>query len=160
MTTAPSSPPDRADLPDPPGPPDPAVLARFAGFVADSVPRLIERARREVVLARFIGKLAVDQGVREVRSRLAPESTHAEPADTADPPLDGGPTGGHTPTPTPPGDAQSLALADYDHLSSAQIVTMLPGLDVNERAAIETYELAGRHRRTVLGKLEQLRSST
>jgi hypothetical protein len=52
-----------------------------------------------------------------------------------------------------------LALADYDHLSSAQIVGKLEGLDDVERGAIERYEIAGRHRRTILGKLEQLRSA-
>ena len=36
----------------------------------DQVPAALERVRREIVLARFIGKLAVDQGVRELRSRV------------------------------------------------------------------------------------------
>ncbi len=62
---------------------------------------------------------------------------------------------------TGPGDApdvDTLALADYDHLSSAQIVAKLDGLDEPELVAIERYELAGRHRRTILGKLVQLRT--
>lgn len=55
-------------------------------------------------------------------------------------------------------DAGSLALADYDHLPASQIVAMLADLDDDERAAIEQYERANRHRRTVLGKLDQLRT--
>ena len=75
MTTAPSSPPDE------PRPP----LARLAELavvvpvevgsrlieavpaVVDKVPAAAERVKREIVLARFLGKLAVDQGVREVQ---------------------------------------------------------------------------------------------
>jgi hypothetical protein len=56
-----------------------------------------------------------------------------------------------------PVDAASLALADYDHLPASDIVALLDGLEPSERSAIEAYERAGRHRRTVLGKLDQLR---
>jgi hypothetical protein len=56
-------------------------------------------------------------------------------------------------------DVTTLGLADYDHLSSAQIVGKLAGLDATERHEIERYERAGRHRRTILGKLEQLRAA-
>jgi hypothetical protein len=172
MTTAPSSPPDEPRSP----------LARLVGLalvvpvevsgriveavpaVVDKVPSAAERVRREVVLARFLGKMVVDQGVREVRSRLsahddgsatppaapstsptvAPESADAGRPDTVVEPADTVP------------DVATLALADYDHLSSVQIVGKLGGLDVDERAAIERYERAGRHRRTILGKLAQL----
>jgi hypothetical protein len=125
--------------------------------------------------------LVVDQGVRELRARLQAddrgsspvtqevqqgriepersevqqppvddrgESTSADDAadDVADDVADGVP------------DVTSLALADYDHLSSAQIVAKLDGLDAVEREAIERYERNGRHRRTVLGKLDQMRA--
>jgi hypothetical protein len=55
--------------------------------------------------------------------------------------------------------AAELALTDYDHLSSAQIVAKLSGLEASERAKIEKYERAHRHRRTILGKLDQLGST-
>ena len=89
MTTAPSSPPDE------PRPP----LARLVEIavvlpvevgsrlieavpaVVDKVPSAAERVKREIVLARFLGKLVVDQGVRELRSRLIPEHGHPEPAE-------------------------------------------------------------------------------
>jgi hypothetical protein len=55
--------------------------------------------------------------------------------------------------------ASTLALADYDHLPASDIVSMLAGLEPRERDAIEAYELQGRHRRTILGKLAQLRDA-
>ncbi len=171
MTTAPSSPPD---------PPAPLVvrLAELAVMlplelssrlvdavpaVAEKVPGAADRVRREVVLARFIGKLAVDQGLNELRSRIA-SSGPVEPAESvgrantvdgladaaqrevADTSIDEGPAP----------DASALALADYDHLSSSQVVAKLTDLDPAELDEIAAYERANRHRRTVLGKLEQL----
>jgi hypothetical protein len=131
----------------------------------DQVPAAFERVRREIVLARFIGKLAVDQGVRELRSRMdefvggagvspddaAPDDLDA-PVDAIDP----------IEAPDDPGlqthvDVASLALADYDHLPASDIVALLDDLEPAERSTIEAYERAGRHRRTILGKLDQLR---
>jgi len=149
--------------------------------VVDKVPSAADRVRREVVLARFLGKLAVDQGVRELRARLTPPDT-AEP-DTAQPTDTGAPAPQRDrPSPSAGSDATAaseapvdttidtsvdtrvdtaeaagLALVDYDHLSSAQIVAKLDGLDAVERDDIERYEREGRHRRTILGKLAQLR---
>ena len=168
MTTARSSPPDESTPP----------LARLIELalvvpvevssrlldavpaVVDKVPAAAGRIKREIVLARFLGKLAVDQGLREVRDRLAPaESSSAPLADRPDPvdapsrDVDDPPDELETP------DAATLALADYDHLSSAQIVAKLDGLDAEERATLEEYERAGRHRRTILGKLDQLRTT-
>ena len=51
-----------------------------------------------------------------------------------------------------------LALADYDHLPASDVVSKLAGLEPDERDAIEAYELSGRRRRTILGKIEQLKS--
>jgi DNA-directed RNA polymerase specialized sigma24 family protein len=120
----------------------------------DQVPAAISRVQREIVLARFLGKLAVDQGVREVRQRI--ESMVApvlgvEPIET-EPAADSGEV-------IDPQPAATLALADYDHLPASDVVSMLAGLDPDERDAIEAYELQGRHRRTILGKLAQLRDA-
>ena len=169
MTTARSSPPDESTPP----------LARLIELalvvpvevssrlldavpaVVDKVPAAAGRIKREIVLARFLGKLAVDQGLREVRDRLAPaESSSAPLADRPDPGRRAvarcrRPAGRTRDTLT----AATLALADYDHLSSAQIVAKLDGLDADELATLEEYERAGRHRRTILGKLDQLRTT-
>ena len=134
----------------------------------DQVPAAIGRVQREIVLARFLGKLAVDQGVREVRQRieslLAPteptndarEATHHTARtdtvdDTADDTADRGTDRVI--------DSGTLALADYDHLAASDIVSMLAGLEPDERDAIEAYELQGRHRRTILGKMAQLKDT-
>jgi hypothetical protein len=174
MTTARSSPPDEPRSP----------LARLVELalvvpvevsgriveavpaVVDKVPTAAERVKQEVVLARFLGKMVVDQGVREVRSRLSPHDDESAPATATSVP---GPTvdvdrpEAEAPATAAAGgvaaeapDVETLALADYDHLSSAQIVGKLGGLDADERRAIERYERAGRHRRTILGKLAQL----
>ncbi len=134
----------------------------------DQVPAAFERVRREIVLARFIGKLAVDQGVRELRSRVeevvggagvpsadaAPDDAESGPddLDAIDPTEDSDDPGPQTHVVV-----ASLALADYDHLPASDIVALLEGLEPAERSAIEAYERAGRHRRTILGKLDQLR---
>ena len=126
--------------------------------VVDRIPSVAGRIRREIVLARFIGKLAVDHGVDELQKRTRLQPTVTEPATHADAPVPA--TSGATievATPSAP-DVDTLALSDYDHLSSAQIVAKLDGLDRPERDGIEAYERSGRHRRTILGKLDQLRS--
>ncbi len=133
-------------------------LVEAIPVVVDKVPSAAERVKREVVLARFLGKMAVDQGVREVRSRLTsgePQHTTIEPSTRDATPA---PAAVRTAWVDIP-DVTTLALADYDHLSSAQIVGKLDGLDAAERTAIERYEQVGRHRRTILGKLEQLRTA-
>ena len=56
-------------------------------------------------------------------------------------------------------DAEVLAVPDYDQLPAIDIIDQLGDLSDAERAAIEAYELAHRRRRTVLGKLDQLRST-
>ena len=135
--------------------------------VVDKVPSAAERVKREIVLARFLGKLVVDQGVRELRSKLTPERGPGDRAASGtEPEQDDTPAIAPPPAAVPPADVSdvpdvtTLALADYDHLSSAQIVGKLDGLDDAEREAIERYESAGRHRRTILGKLEQLRTAS
>lgn len=55
--------------------------------------------------------------------------------------------------------ASDLALPDYDRLPASQIVAMLDDLVPAERDDIERYERANRGRRTVLGKLDQLRQA-
>lgn len=135
--------------------------------VVDKVPSAADRVRREIVLARFLGKLAVDQGLSEIRSRLSPTESTADVPERPTPPEPVEPVVERTPAAdatSPAGSsdvpsADALALADYDHLSSAQIVSKLAGLDASELDAIDTYERAGRHRRTILGKVEQLRRS-
>jgi len=120
----------------------------------DQIPALVDRVRRELVLARFVGKLVVDRGLQEAHSRLdhalsvsAVDAAEVVPPVAAD---DAGVESVNRP------DVDDLALSDYDQLPSAHIVAKLDGLDAAERDAIERYERSGRHRRTILGKLERI----
>lgn len=133
----------------------------------DQLPAAVDRVRREIVLARFIGKLAVDQGVREARQRIGALVDSVLPAaagepidvDSAEVPPQGPATrADERPLRSSAIDPESLALPGYDHLPASDIVAKLAGLDPDERAAIEAYERHGRGRRTVLGRLEQLKA--
>jgi hypothetical protein len=130
---------------------------------AEQLPGLADRVRDQLVFARFIGRLAVQQGNVEIRRRISsaaePATSAAEPATSADlsdrehdhptePGLDTSPIGKI--------DVVDLALPDYDQLPAAHIIDKLAGLTRSERDLIESYEAATRGRRTVLGKLERL----
>jgi hypothetical protein len=133
--------------------------------VLASAPPSIEKARQQIVLARFVGKLAVDRGAREVRQRLegGPEALEAESlAKVPEPTSEALATEDDVDTSScdegaASVDQESLALPDYDHLPAAHVVAKLPGLSQAERDTIENYEMNGRHRRTILGKLALLR---
>lgn len=149
MTTAQSSPPD---------PTRHALTSLVERAIA-----LPELARREIVLARFLGKMAVDHGLRELRARLVPDDAPKETSTAGVAPHvvadDHRSDDAAMPDVADVPDVAALALSDYDHLSSAQVIAKLDGLDAEEREAIESYERASRHRRIILGKLEQLRQS-
>jgi hypothetical protein len=133
----------------------------------DQVPAAIARVRREIVLARFLGKLAVDQGLREARDRVEALVGSLVPSPPGEPiDVEGTEVVPHRSAPDAPAapdapvvtiDPDTLALPGYDHLPASDIVAKLGGLDPDERDAIEAYERQGRGRRTVLGRLEQLK---
>ncbi len=54
--------------------------------------------------------------------------------------------------------ADDLAIPGYAHLSASQIIAHLDGLTDADLARIEAHELATRKRKTVLARIEQLRS--
>lgn len=138
------------------------IEARLVG----DVPAALKQARQQLVFARFIGKIAVDQGVQQLRQLLAADVTEPDVADPdpaeSPPPAN---TASAPPTaPSVPGDAaapapEELALPDYDQLPAAHIVSKLNGLTSTELDAIEAYEMVHRHRRTVLGKIAQLQAT-
>ena len=117
------------------------------------------KARQQLAFARFVGKMAVDQGAIELRRRLAPPAARSDPDRSR--------------APQPPDEANNeaaeegsgklalglaeLALPDYDQLPASQIVSKLSGLTLSELNALEAYETAHRQRRTVLGRIRQLK---
>lgn len=125
--------------------------------LVDDLPTNITKAKQQIDFARFIGKMAVERGVNELTDKLRDatrssvevsdvviEARSVEVADDlmADPLAV---------------DADQLALADYDQLAASHIISKLAGLTDAEITEIEQYELAHRGRRTVLGKIDQIR---
>ncbi len=149
--------------------PTPAERAIAAAFYApiglgaqlvDDLPAVLNKARQQIVFARFIGKLAVDQGVNEFRQRIAPsaigsEMDVAQVSEPDDAPDESAPEQSAEMALDP----EELALPDYDQLPASHIVSKLAGLTPSELDAIDAYEMANRHRRTVLGKIAQLKVS-
>lgn len=60
-------------------------------------------------------------------------------------------------TPSTDGAPPDLPIDDYESLAASQVVDRLPTLTPDELRAIEVFEMANRSRRTVLGRIEQLR---
>ena len=129
--------------------------------VAEDLPDLVAKARQQLVFARFIGKMAVERGVNDLRDRIAdlgtaeagtPATSGSHRAAGEADVDDGSPS---APIPS----SVELALPDYDQLAATHILSKLGGLTGAELDAIEAYESAHRHRRTVLGKITQLRGN-
>ncbi len=141
-------------------------------MLLDPLAGLVDHGQRKVVLARSVGKVAVDRAIGQLRDRLVPEPLSPVPLiETIAMSTAEDPAPPSSPSATPPaseladadhGDApgrDELVLPDYDHLPAAHVVSKLASLTPKERAAIERYELAHRHRRTILGKIDQLRET-
>jgi hypothetical protein len=121
-----------------------AGITRFRDEVEEQV--RADRARAEA--RRSGGRTTVSTSARSRGAgRVSPATTTATAAES-----EGAGAASSTES------ATELALPDYDHLPASQIVAMLADLDRPELDAIESYELAHRHRRTVLGKIDQLRA--
>jgi hypothetical protein len=63
------------------------------------------------------------------------------------------------PAPPPPA-VEGLAIPGYDALSASQVVQRLAGLSGDELEAVRSYESATRGRKTILNRVEQLRTGT
>ncbi len=150
--------------------------------LAEELPQRVAQARRQVETAKFVGRFAVHQGVREVRSRLdeladrpatstswgpgsadstpvADETPDCAPDRAPDEPVQGDPLNASKPVAVDVPSVDDLALADYDELPASHIVTKLDGLAADELDDIAAFEGAHRNRRTVLGKISQLRDA-
>jgi len=131
--------------------------------VADDLPDLVAKARQQLVFARFVGKMAVERGVNDLRDRIADlgtaeASTPAAATSGSHRAAGEADVGVGSPS-APISSSVELALPDYDQLAATHILSKLAGLTGAELDAIEAYESAHRHRRTVLGKITQLRGN-
>lgn len=130
---------------------------------------VIGRVRREIGRACGAGGRAAERFVAEVRRQLDDGEPPIEPRNTNIDVHTAAPESSVPPPREHDGDdgepatipaVEDLPLPDYDLLPAAHVVAALGDLEQHERDAIEAYERAGRHRRTILGKLDQLREDT
>jgi hypothetical protein len=175
----PSTPPDPAKLLD-------AALDVFVyapiGFLLDArevVPKLAERGKGQVALARLFGRYAIARGQAEadrlIRSNKSAASPTAPPTPTPEPetrPAAARATRARAKSTTAtrattarkakaapkPGTASSLAIPGYDTLSASQVVPRLDALRPAELEAVRAYEAAHRGRRTILNRIAQLQA--
>lgn len=150
-----------------------AVLDLFVyapiGFVfeaRDVIPKLAERGRNQVTLARLFGRYAVQRGQVEADRIISRNrATAAASSATADAPPPETPvvTTRATPrrrrvTPTEGTLDDTLAIPGYDSLSASQVVPRLDALRPDELDAVRRYEIAHRGRRTILNRIAQLQA--
>jgi hypothetical protein len=154
-------------------------LAVFApiGFALEArrlLPSFVERGRAQVNMAKMVGQFAVAHGQTTAAKQLgkvqeqaeailgelglgpAPASTSPEPApvvapEEAAPSVRVAPRSGAA--------AAELPIADYDSLAASQVIPRLAGRSGAELDAVEAYEQAHRGRKTILGKVAQLRGA-
>jgi hypothetical protein len=172
------------DVSDRKGPVDQALdLLVYAplGFALDArtlLPKLVDRGRSQVALARMMGQFAVEKGQKGAGRRLsqAQEQAFAALADLGLLPGNGqGPTTAPAPAPdavtprsaerppkpprptapTVPAGAD-LAIPEFDSLAASQVIPRLEGLSPEELEAVRTYEAGRRGRKTILNKIAQL----
>lgn len=142
-----------------------------------------ERAETQVRMARMVGQFAVSAGKKEIERRLAawrpqPGASAGNVTDTTSSPAPGAPTSAPAATPDavvssegahtaangrpnlemdgPVPSVTDLAIPGYDSLAASQVVERLASLSAEELDLVRRYEAGGRHRRTVLHRIEQL----
>jgi hypothetical protein len=142
------------------------------------LPNLIETGKtrfdNQITVARFIGKMAVQQGRKELQRRLDDaERSRRGPGVVVDdahiPPV-ATPLTASLPeivlelvAESPLLDdaavvAAELPIGGYDSLAASQVVLRLGSLTPDELTSIERYEITHRNRRTILGKINQLQA--
>jgi hypothetical protein len=181
----------------PSAPLDPAKLLDAAldvfvyapiGFLFDArevVPKLAERGKGQVALARLFGRFAVQRGqaeadrilrLRNAATRPAGDDAGAAPASAAAATAarsaprsapSGATSGGakaaakrkaKAPAKRKAVVASGLAIPGYDTLSASQVVPRLDALRPAELEAVRAYEAAHRGRRTILNRIAQLQA--
>lgn len=119
--------------------------------VTRSVQRRVEQP---IAVVRTMVSLAVNTVLGQ--TPFSRPGTPSGTADTAPPPITGRAYTRAAPAPEHP--TAVLPIDDYESLAASQVVSRLERLDLDELAAIEEFELSHRGRRTILGKIEQLRA--
>ena len=147
----------------------PAGLALTA---AEEFPKLVEKGRHRVEgqlhTARLVGQFAVQMGRRQLESSLGglrPGADSGSPVAAAGGEASAPPETAPSQRTTAGSDngalaSDALGIPGYDSLSASQVVQRLGGLTAGELEAIRDHELAHRHRRTILNRVDQLLGPT
>jgi hypothetical protein len=110
----------------------------------DNLPKVkpvgLKEINQQIRSARMVGTMTVNQAKREVEKLLTPQ-----PTVKVEPPIET--------VEVPP-----LPISNYDSLTAAEIIRLLDALTPAERQQLADHETAHRKRRTVLGRIDQLRS--
>jgi phage I-like protein len=147
---------------------DLALYAPIGMYTAlkEELPAFTKQGRQvvenRVMLARFIGQMAVQQGRREVDKRLAARRPPASSAvvDTVAHEATSAPTDVAATVASVAADevpsADSLAISGYESLPAVNVVQRLATLTADEIEQIRRFEVANRGRRTILAKIDVL----
>lgn len=132
------------------------------------VPQLAERGRKQVVLARMMGQYTVRKGqarAERVLTQLQSLAAHQVRSDGAPATMGERESTPVAQAPAPAARPQhngevaaTLAIPDYDSLSASQVVPRLESLSAGELDAVRAYESSNRGRKTILNKIDQLKS--
>jgi hypothetical protein len=108
----------------------------------DNLPKVkpigLKEVNQQISSARMLGTMTVNQARREIEKLLP------KPPIVTDPPIET--------VAVPP-----LPITNYDSMTAAQIIGLLDALTPAERNRVAEHEKAHRNRRTVLGRVDQLR---
>lgn len=137
-----------------------ATLHRAIADVAALPCHLVRAVERRVAgpvgIARTVVTLAVGSLFGRPPAGEAPTPTAVD--DAAPPPPSGHATAASDTGPAVAAAAADLPIEDYESLAASHVVARLERLDDAGLDAIERFEAAHRGRRTILGKIEQLRA--
>lgn len=163
------------------------LMSVVAEQVPQVVERGRARVDQRVTLARFVGQLAVTQARLQIERRCASlgEAGASEPQPVTPAAAPTGSDDGAGADVTQVAGSRSGVVADtddftgsgravgeievpsvdelpiegYEHLPASHVISLLPELLPDELDLVETFERAHRNRRTILGRVAQLRRS-
>jgi hypothetical protein len=157
----------------------------FLFSAREMLPKLAEKGRAQLGMAKMVGQFAVQQGQTEAGKAFDKAQKQAMATleqlasfNKPDAPTTNGAAGnGASNAPTAPApvvearvvetpaaptsgpEAAELAIPDYDSLSASQVLPRLSGLSAEELEAVREYEAAHRGRKTILNRAAQLQAS-
>ena len=135
------------------------VLSRALLGIGELTERSYAKVEQELRNAHAVGKMTVTFGAAELTRRaksLTKSSTKAERPESSRTH-----TGGSNPTPsTQNHGAIDDLIPGYDDLSASQVIKLLGDVSAADLPRIGAHETAGRSRRTILNRIEQLTART